>query len=186
LIHAPFGGPERGAQWRALVQLQQAGKARSIGVSNFNQAHLEEIKAAGLPMPDANQIELHPWSQKTELLSYMKQNDITPIAYSSLVPLLSWRAEEGQKSARTSAMTEDGRIFTDMAAKYGVTAAQFLLRWGIQNGYPILPKSINPERIRQNIKLAGFIIEEDDMELIRTMDHGVGVAWIAGDPIEAK
>ena len=83
-------------------------------------------------------------------------------------------------------MTEGGRIFINMAAKYGVTAAQFLLRWVIQNGYPILPKSITPERIRQNIKLAAFIIGKDDMELIRTMDRGIGVAWIAGDPIETR
>ncbi|MCK5747593.1 MAG: aldo/keto reductase [Oricola sp.] len=95
LIHAPYGGAERLSQWRALVELQTAGKARSIGVSNFNRGHLDEIRTAGLPTPDANQIELHPWSQKPELLAYMAENGIAPIAYSSLVPLSTWRTEEG-------------------------------------------------------------------------------------------
>lgn len=182
LIHAPFGGAERIGQWRALLELKRTGKARSIGVSNFNQAHLEEIKAAGLPMPEANQIELHPWSQKPELLSYMKAHGIAPIAYSSLVPLSTWRAEPGQDSNKTDAMKNDGHAFAGMAAKYGVTEAQVLLRWGVQNGYAVLPKSLNPERMRQNIDLAGFSIDEADMALILTMNRGEGVAWASGDP----
>ncbi len=185
LIHAPYGGPERLAQWRALVALQAAGKARSIGVSNYNRAHLEEIRAAGLTMPDANQIELHPWSQKPELLAYMAGHGIAPIAYSSLVPLSTWRVEEGQDSAKTEAMRADGGVFVEMAAKYGVTEAQLLLRWGVQNGYAVLPKSLNPDRMRQNIDLAGFEIDDGDMAAIRTMDRGDGVAWATGDPSAA-
>jgi hypothetical protein len=78
----------------------------SIGVSNFHIEHLEEIKAAGLPMPEANQIELHPWSQKPELIVYMRDNNIAPIAYSSLAPLSTWRVEPGQDSAKTEEMKE--------------------------------------------------------------------------------
>ncbi len=185
LIHAPYGGPERVAQWQALVDLLRAGKARSIGVSNFNRSHLEEIKAAGLTMPDANQIELHPWSQKQDLLAYMADHRIAPIAYSSLVPLSTWRVEGGQDSAKTEEMRRDGGIFAEMAKKYGVTDAQFLLRWGVQNGYAVLPKSLNPERMRQNIDLAGFKIDDEDMATIRTMDRGDGVAWATGDPSTA-
>jgi 2,5-diketo-D-gluconate reductase A len=91
LIHAPFPQTKRLEQWKALVELQRQGKVRAIGVSNFNEAHIHEIKAAGLPLPDANQIELHPWSQKPDLVSYLAKNDISIIAYSSLVPLSSWR-----------------------------------------------------------------------------------------------
>jgi 2,5-diketo-D-gluconate reductase A len=185
LIHAPYGGPERVAQWQALVDLQQAGKARSIGVSNFNMSHLEELKAAGLPVPDANQIELHPWSQKPDLLAYMGDNGIAPIAYSSLVPLSSWRVAEGQNSAKTEEMRADGGTFAEMAEKYGVTEAQFLLRWGVQNGYAVLPKSLNSEHMRQNLDLAGFEIDDADMATIRTMDRGEGVAWATGDPSTA-
>lgn len=182
LIHAPYGGPERLSQWRALVELQTAGKTRSIGVSNFNRDHLEEIRAAGLPTPDANQIELHPWSQKPELLAYMAENGIAPIAYSSLVPLSTWRTEDGQASAKTEQMKADGSVFSDMARKYGVTEAQFLLRWGVQNGYAVLPKSLNPQRMKQNIDLEGFEIDDTDMATIRGMDRGHGVAWATGDP----
>ncbi|WP_370321571.1 aldo/keto reductase [Oricola sp.] len=185
LIHAPYGGAERLSQWRALVELQTAGKARSIGVSNFNRGHLDEIRTAGLPTPDANQIELHPWSQKPELLAYMAENGIAPIAYCSLVPLSTWRTEEGQASAKTEQMKADSAAFSDMARKYGVTEAQFLLRWGVQNGYAVLPKSLNPQRMKQNIDLEGFEIDDTDMAAIREMDRGQGVAWATGDPSSA-
>ncbi|WP_422370855.1 aldo/keto reductase [Hoeflea sp.] len=182
LIHAPSGGAQRLNQWRALIHLQAAGKARSIGVSNFNQSHLDEIGNAGLQVPDANQIELHPWSQKPELLAYMADNGIAPIAYSSLVPLSTWRTEAGQASAKTEQMKADSGVFTAMAARYGVTEAQFLLRWGVQNGYAVLPKSLKPERMKQNLDLEGFAIDEADMEVLRGMDRGQGVAWASGDP----
>ena len=108
LIHAPFSQTQRLEQWKALVELQRQGKVQAIGVSNFNEAHIEEIKAAGLPLPNANQIELHPWSQKPDLVSYLAENDISIIAYSSLVPLSSWRNVEGQASAKTEQMKTDG------------------------------------------------------------------------------
>lgn len=182
LIHAPYGGEQRLEQWRGLLDLQQAGKVRSVGVSNFNQSHLEEIKAAGLPMPDANQIELHPWSQKPDLIAYMAENGIAPIAYSSLAPLSTWRIEEGQDSAKTDDMKADGDAFKGMAAKYDVSQAQLLLRWGVQNGYAVLPKTLNTDRMDQNIDLFSFAIDDDDMAQMATMDRGDGVAWASGDP----
>ncbi|WP_413721095.1 aldo/keto reductase [Silicimonas sp. MF1-12-2] len=186
LIHAPSGGAERVNEWGALVDLKAKGKVRSIGVSNYTEAHIEEIRAAGLPMPEYNQIELHPWSQKPELLGVMAANGIAPIAYSSLVPLSTWRAEPGQDSAKTADMQAAGANaaspFKAMAAKYGVTEAQVLLRWGVQKGFAVLPKSLNPMRMRQNIDLFGFEIDAADMALIETMDRGDGVAWATGDP----
>ena len=186
LIHAPSGGPERVNEWRALVDLKAQGKARSIGVSNYTEAHIEEIRAAGLALPDCNQIELHPWSQKPELLGYMAANAIAPIAYSSLVPLSTWRSEPGQDSAKTDEMktagADEASPFKAMAAKYGVSEAQVLLRWGVQKGFAVLPKSLNPMRMRQNIDLFGFEIDAADMALIETMDRGEGVAWATGDP----
>ena len=115
----------------------------------------------------------------------MAENGIAPIAYSSLVPLSTWRTEEGQASAKTDEMKADSGVFTDMAQKYGVTEAQLLLRWGVQNGYAVLPKSLNVERMKQNIDLDGFEIGESDMKAIRTMDRGQGVAWATGDPSTA-
>jgi 2,5-diketo-D-gluconate reductase A len=186
LIQAPFGQSKRLEQWKALVDLQRQGKVRAIGVSNFNEAHIEEIKAAGLPLPAANQIELHPWSQKPDLVSYLEKNGISIIAYSSLVPLSSWRDVEGQASGKTEVMKSDGTAsnspFKVMAKKYGVTEAQILLRWGIQKGFAVLPKSVSEVRIRQNIDLFGFEIDDEDMSAIAKMDRGDGVAWSSGDP----
>jgi 2,5-diketo-D-gluconate reductase A len=189
LIHAPFERDQRIAQWHGLVELKRQGKARAIGVSNFSIKHIEELKAAGLPMPDANQIELHPWSQKPELARYLNDNRITPIAYSSLVPLSTWRSVKGQDSAKTDQMKAEGQQpdapFKVMAKKYGVSEAQVLLRWAIQKGYPVLPKSISPERIRNNADIFGFEIDDDDMASIEKMDRGDGLAWAMGDPTKA-
>lgn len=182
LIHSPHGGPQRLNEWKALLELKRSGKARSIGVSNYSQTHLDEISAAGLPLPEVNQIELHPWSQKPDLIRYMRERNILPIAYSSLAPLSTWRTAAGQDSAKPDALKAGDTVFANMAAKYGVTEAQFLLRWGIQNGFAVLPKSLNPVRIRQNIELIGFEISADDMVFISQMDRGAGIAWSMGDP----
>ena len=186
LIHAPFAKSKRLEQWNALVELRKQGKAKAIGVSNFSKSHIEEIKSAGSPLPDANQIELHPWSQKSELLSYLRENRISPIAYSSLVPLAEWRVVEGQDSSKTEKMKSDGASngspFKAMGKKYGVTEAQVLLRWGVQKGYPVLPKSTNEERVQQNMNLFSFEIDNDDMSAIEDMDRGDGIAWASGDP----
>jgi 2,5-diketo-D-gluconate reductase A len=189
LIHAPFSKTKRLEQWKALIELRRLGKVRAIGVSNFNKAHIEEIKAAGLPLPDANQIELHPWSQKPGLVSYLAENGISVIAYSSLVPLSRWRDVKGQDSAKTEDMKSNGASadspFKIMAKKYSVSEAQVLLRWGLQKGYAVLPKSINGERMRQNIDLFSFEIDDEDMATIAKMDRGDGVAWSSGDPSKA-
>ncbi len=190
LIHAPFAGEGRLEQWRALVDLRELGRARAIGVSNFSIDHIREIEQAGLPLPDANQIELHPWSQKPELVAYLEQNGIQPIAYSSLVPLSTWRAVEGQDSAKTEAMMTDGSRedspFKALAAKYAVSEAQILLRWAVQKGFAVLPKSTNPERVRMNFDLFSFELAASDMDALAQMDRGDGVAWAVGDPINAE
>jgi len=190
LIHAPFDPDQRLAQWRGLVELQQQGKTRTIGVSNFSIKHIEALKAAGLPVPAANQIELHPWSQKPTLVQYLNDQGITPIAYSSLVPLSTWRASPGQESAKTAHMRAEGERadapFKVMAEKYGVGEAQVLLRWALQKGFPVLPKSLQVERMRTNIDLFGFAIDADDMAAIEAMDRGDGVAWSVGDPTKAQ
>lgn len=185
LIHAPLSKQHRLDQWKALVDLQQQGKARAIGVSNYNIAHIEEIRAAGLPLPDANQIELHPWSQKTELVNYLNENSIAVIAYSSLVPLSTWRVAPGQRSAKTDEMREAGEpLFNTLAQKYGVSEAQILLKWALQKGYAILPKSTDPQRIRQNFDLFGFQIDDADMTAIAATERGTALAWAHFDPVD--
>ena len=187
LIHAPLAKENRLEQWRAIVDMKKEGKIRAIGVSNYNISHIEEIKAAGLPLPEVDQIELHPWSQKPDLVSYLRENHISIIAYSSLVPLSTWRAKKGQDSAKTEKMKKDGENspLKKLAEKYNVSEAQFLLRWGLQKGYAIIPKSTNELRIKNNFDLS-FEIDESDMLSIDTMDRGDGVAWSSGDPSKLK
>lgn len=189
LIHAPFEREQRLAQWKGLMALREQGKARAIGVSNFNVSHLEELAAAGLPRPAANQIELHPWSQKPEIVTYLDSKGIVPIAYSSLVPLSTWRAAAGHASAKTDAMQADSNradsLYKTLARKYGVTESQVLLRWAVQKGYPVLPKSTKPERMLNNADLFSFTIDEADMATIAKEDRGGGVAWSVGDPTQA-
>lgn len=190
LIHAPYEPEDRIAQWRGLVELAEQSKARAIGVSNFSRQHIEALAVAGLPLPAANQIELHPWSQKPQLVSYLADVGVTPIAYSSLVPLSTWRTAEGHDSAKTAQMRADGEgsraPFASLAAKYGVTEAQVLLRWAIQLGYPVIPKSTDPARIRSNADVFGFEIDQGDMTYIAGMDRGDGVAWATGDPTQVS
>ncbi len=186
LIHAPLTPDERVDQWRGLLELREQGKARAIGVSNFSQVHIEQLRAAGLPLPDANQIELHPWSQKRQLVDYLRGNSIGVIAYSSLVPLSTWRTAAGQDSAKTDEMRAAGESpdspFAAMARKHRVSEAQVLLRWGVQQGYAVLPKSTNPERIAQNADLFSFSLDDQDIASIAQMDRGTAVAWTIGDP----
>lgn len=189
LIHSPHAKEKRIEQWETLLTLQERGKAKNIGVSNWGINHLEELLQKSLPLPSANQIEIHPWSQKPELVSYLKEKGIDIIAYSSLVPLSTWRHKDGENSLKTDEMYKDSddpqSPFKKLAAKYEVTEAQVLLKWALQLGYAILPKSIQIERMKKNFNLE-FTISESDMMLIEQLDRGGSVTWEYGDPLAAK
>ncbi len=189
LIHAPFCTKHRLEQWSALVDLKKDGKLKSIGVSNYSEKHIEEIISAGLELPEVNQIELHPWCQKTELVSFLEQKSIKIVAYSSLVPLDTWREKPNQDSAKSEKMKKDGgdekSFFKELSKKYNVTEAQILLKWGLQKGFVILPKSSDPKRIKENFEL-NFDIDKSDMDMILGMERGDGVAWPGGDPCNAE
>ena len=188
LIHSPHAKEKRIEQWETLLTLQERGKAKNIGVSNWGINHLEELLQKSLPLPSANQIEIHPWSQKPELVSYLKEKGIDIIAYSSLVPLSTWRHKDGENSLKTDEMYKDSddpqSPFKKLAAKYEVTEAQVLLKWALQLGYAILPKSIQIERMKINFNLE-FTISESDMMLIEQLDRGGSVTWEYGDPLAA-
>ncbi len=189
LIHSPHGKSKRLDQWETLLSQQEQGKVKTIGVSNWGINHIEELNDKGYPLPSANQIELHPWSQKPELVSYLKEKGIDIIAYSSLVPLSTWRHKDGENSLKTDEMYKDSEDaespFKKLASKYEVTEAQVLLKWALQLGYAILPKSIQLERMKNNFDL-NFIIDEDDMLAIKNLDRGGSVTWEYGDPLAIK
>jgi 2,5-diketo-D-gluconate reductase A len=189
LIHSPHAKNGRIEQWESLLELQELGKTKHIGVSNWGINHLEELVDKGYPLPSVNQIELHPWSQKPELVTYLKDKKIDIIAYSSLVPLSTWRHKDGENSLKTNDMYKSGEDtnspFKKLASKYDVSEAQVLLKWALQLNYAILPKSINIDRMRNNFDL-NFTIDEEDMNLIEKLDRGESVTWEYGDPLAVK
>ena len=189
LIHSPHAKNKRLEQWETLLTQQEQSKVKYIGVSNWGINHIEELNDKGYPLPSANQIEIHPWSQKPELVSYLKEKGIDIIAYSSLVPLSTWRHKDGENSLKTDEMYKDGNDlespFKLLASKYQVSEAQVLLKWALQLGYAILPKSIQIDRMQDNFEL-DFIIDEDDMKLIEQLDRGDSVTWEYGDPLAVQ
>tara|TARA_B100000963_G_scaffold189439_1_gene164859 strand:+ start:85 stop:987 length:903 start_codon:yes stop_codon:yes gene_type:complete len=189
LIHSPHAKNKRLDQWETLLSQQEQHKVKNIGVSNWGINHIEELNDKGYPLPAANQIELHPWSQKPELVSYLQEKQIDIIAYSSLVPLSTWRHKDGENSLKTDEMYKDSEDsespFKKLAAQYEVTEAQVLLKWALQLGYAILPKSIQIERMKNNFDL-DFTISESDMQLIKLLDRGGSVTWEYGDPLAIK
>ena len=189
LIHSPHAKNKRLEQWETLLSQQEQNKVKNIGVSNWGINHIEELIEKGYPLPAANQIEIHPWSQKSELVSYLKEKGIDIIAYSSLVPLSTWRHKGGENSLKTDEMYKDsedsGSPFKKLASQYEVTEAQVLLKWALQLGYAVLPKSIQIKRMQENFDL-DFMINDEDMKLIGKLNRGGSVTWEYGDPLAVE
>lgn len=183
LTHGPFGGrkEKRLEQWRALCDAKKAGLAVSIGVSNYGIAHLKEIEDAGMEAPAANQLEIHPYHQCRELLAYMRERAIACIAYSSLAPLSNWR--EGQQSAKAD--REPNAVLAGLAERSDCTEAQLLLRWALQKGYAILPKSVTRERIAENIDVFSIALSDETMSALDAMEKNETQAFGApGQPFD--
>jgi len=187
LIHAPLA-ELRLEQWRALVELKKLGLTRHIGVSNYNEERIKEMIDAGFAKPEANQVEFHPICAQVGLTHYMKENSIAPIAYSSLAPLSTWRAEEGQGGEVLSDIKKECQLVTkEIAARLKVSEAKLLLRWGLQHGYSVLTKSCKPERIRENFNVFDFVIPSNDMDCLNQLNQDKPIAWAANglNPMEA-
>jgi 2,5-diketo-D-gluconate reductase A len=142
--------------WRAFEQIREQGGARSIGVSNFRIEDLERLEAEAEQQPTVNQIELHPRFQQAELRSWHAEHDVATEAWSPLA--------QGD-------LLEDGTIET-VAAHHDRTPAQAILRWHLQIGNVVIPKSSTPERIRENFELFDFSLSEDDMAALERLDTG--------------
>ena len=186
LTHAPLS-ELRLEQWSACVELRRAGLTRHIGVSNYNEERLQEIVDAGLTTPEANQVEFHPMCARIDLTRYMKEHSIAPIAYSSVAPLSTWRAEEGQGGEVLAEIKAECQLVThEIATKLKVSEAKLLLRWGLQHGYCVLTKSSKPERIRENLHVFDFEIPDNDMERLNRLNRNQAFAWAANglNPME--
>jgi 2,5-diketo-D-gluconate reductase A len=157
LIHWPLPGKGKYVKtWQGFEALLRAGKARAIGVSNFQPAHLDRLAEETGTVPAVNQIELHPALQQAELREYHRAHGIATEAWSPLA-----QAE----------VLEDP-VLAGLARKHGRTAAQVVLRWHIQLGNIVFPKSSTPDRIRQNIDVFGFELDDEDMTAIGKLDEG--------------
>lgn len=186
LIHSAHANNTRFEQWNALLDLKNDQHITFAGVANWNIKHLQELLDEGLPLPDTNQIELHPWAQQPELVSFLSKHNIHIIAYSSLVPLSTWRQKDGQNSLKTKELEKEGSsqhsIFKKLSLKYGVKESQLLLQWAIQQNYAVLPKTIKIPRLKENFNFS-FLIDDSDMSLIKRENKGGGITWEWGDPL---
>lgn len=158
LIHWPLPMEGQFTQaWKALEKLYSDGRVRAIGVSNFKPHHLDELLREAHIVPSVNQIELHPMLQQHETRAYCQEKGIAIESYSPLM--------------RGGEVIENPLIVA-MAQKHGKTAAQVVLRWHVQSGFIVIPKSVNPQRIRENFALFDFELSQEEMQAIAGLDAG--------------
>lgn len=160
LLHWPVPG-KRLESWRALERLRSEGQVRAIGVSNFMVRHLEELLAHAHELPSVNQIEVSPFLQQREVRTLCLAHGIVVEAYSPLT-----------KGARL-AHPEVVRI----AARVARSPAQILLRWGIQHGLVVLPKSTKPTRLVENLATLDFDLDSGDIAALDLLEEGLVTGW---------
>ncbi|WP_192246515.1 aldo/keto reductase [Mesorhizobium silamurunense] len=159
LIHWPVPSQDKYVEaWKTLVELREAGRIKSVGVSNFNQDHLERIIAETGVTPVVNQIELHPRFQQRDKRDFHARHNIRIESWSPL---------------------GSGRLLADptleaIARKHGKSVAQVIIRWHLQEGLIVIPKSNHQDRIAANFDVFGFELDGNDMETIRGMDSADG------------
>jgi diketogulonate reductase-like aldo/keto reductase len=165
LIHWPADWQDQYVEtWETFIELRDRGRVRSIGVSNFKVEHLERIIDETGVVPVVNQIELHPYLQQHELRSYHADHGIATEAWAPLGkggPLLA------------------DPVVTGIAAAHDATAAQVVLRWHVQHGHVVIPKSATPARIRSNFEVMSVELTDDEVSAIDALDRGTRVG---GDP----
>ncbi|WP_426451670.1 aldo/keto reductase [Paenibacillus sp. S-38] len=148
LIHWPVKGKYKDT-WKALIELKKQGHVRSIGVSNFQPHHLQDIIDDSGVVPTVNQVEFHPLLQQTELRAFCRQHNIQLQAWSPLM--------QGNL---------DVPLLAEIAEKYGKSPAQVILRWDLQHGIATIPKSVKKHRIEENASVFDFELSDEDMTRI--------------------
>ena len=165
LIHWPLKG-KRNDSWKAFIELQQRGLCRSIGVSNFTVDHLIELEDKFGIIPAANQVEFHPYHYQKELLEYCNSKNIVIEAYSPLV----------------HAKRMDEPRLVSISGELGKTPAQILIRWAMQRGMVVLPKSVNEGRIIENFSVFDFEISDSLMKRLDDLDETFVTCWDPHNP----
>lgn len=145
--------------WRALVRLREEGRVRSIGVANFHTDHLERVIGETGVVPAVNQVELHPWLPQEGLRAFDSAHGIVTQAWSPL--------------ARGGLLAEPAvSVLAAIAAKHDRTPAQVVLRWHVQLGVSVIPKSVTPSRMLENLDVFGFALDDADLAAIATLETG--------------
>lgn len=165
LLHWPVPGKRLGS-WRALERLVDEGRLRAPGVSNFMVHHLDELMASATRVPAVNQIEVNPYLQQRGVRERCAELGIVVEAYTPLVR--GWRLDDATVGA--------------VAEEVGRSPAQVLLRWGVQHGMVVLPKSVTPSRIAENAALFDFELSPGQMDALDGLEEGLVTGW---DPREA-
>ncbi len=170
LIHQPYGDVHRA--WRAMEELYKAGKARAIGVSNFQPDRLMDIITFNEIVPAVNQVETHVFNQQIENQKFMEENG---------VQIMSWGPfAEGLNNMFSN------KILVSIAGKYNKSVAQIVLRWLTQRNVIVIPKSVRKERMIENLDVFDFELAQQDMEQIKTLDKGKSLFFDHRDPSTVK
>ncbi len=155
LVHWPVKGSYQ-ETWMVMEEIYQSGRAKAIGVSNFQVHHLLDILGDGQIVPTVNQIEFHPFLVQSELLEFCRSHSIQVEAWSPLM--------QGDIFAEPTVQ--------ELAEKYHKTIAQIVLRWDLQHEVVTIPKSVNPNRIAENAQIFDFELSQEDMNVLDALDEG--------------
>jgi 2,5-diketo-D-gluconate reductase A len=168
ILHQPLPGEFELTvdAYRALEKLYADGQVRAIGVSNFMPPHLDRLLAETEVAPAVNQIEVHPYFRQSELLAIDEQHRILNQAWSPIGGITFYR--DGSHGS-----TLKDPVIGEIAASHGKTPAQVMLRWHIQQGRQVIPKSVTPSRIKENFDVFGFGLTPEQLTAIDALDTGV-------------
>lgn len=156
LIHWPLPGIDVDfvETWGALEEIYASGRAKSIGLSNFQPAHLRRIMQEGTVSPAVNQVEVHPYLTQDEVRAANTEHGVATEAWSPIA----------------QGLVLDDPVITGIAKAHGKTAAQIVLRWHLQRGDIVFPKSVTPERVKENFEIFDFELSESDLGVISALD----------------
>jgi len=179
----PLGELPIAATWQALEEVAEGGRCRHLGVSNFGRLRLADLLETARIKPEVNQIELHPYLQQAELVAFCKQKGVAVTAYS---PLGSGDRPAAIKDPNDPVLLQD-KVVRDIAARRGAAPAQVLLAWAITHGLSVIPKSVNSQRMRQNLAAADLVLTDEDLQALAGLERGhryiTGSLWtFAGSP----
>ena len=152
--------------WMEMEKLVELGLVKDIGVSNFNSVQIQDIIEKGTIKPVVNQVECHPYMQQNKLIEFCKYHDILVTAYSPLgTPTRPWASSDEEKLLDNSNLTE-------IANLHSKTPAQIVLRWQIERGVVVVPKSVNESRIHENFNIFDFNLKETEVDELKKFDKG--------------